>query len=350
MNEPLVSLIIVARNAEKYLPDLLADLLAQDYDHQKIELLGVDSCSSDGTEALFKRFQEEHPEFSVKVLANPKKILAAGWNVALADARGDLIIRVDAHARIPQDFIRMNVEVAGKGHDIVGGQRISVIPEDKMEALFALAESSKFGAGSAGFKNPGPARFVDTLAHAAYRREVFLKAGGYDERLVRTEDNEIHQRMKAAGFKFYFDPLIKSYHYPRPSFKGLLHQKFCNGFGVGVTMSVAPSCFGLRHFVPFLFLVTLALFIVCGVASNWLPLLALLVLYWSVAVFFAFRSSRESDRPLGLMYGALPDLFLLIHLAYGLGTLLGLLSVPAFLANWGDYKVPQPVRRIDLCA
>lgn len=340
-----VSFVVVARNAGKYLPDLFDDLLAQDYDPRKIELIFVDGCSQDGTLDQMQKFSEGHPEFKVSILSNPRKILACGWNIALEKAKGDVVLRVDAHARIPQDFIRRNISALEKGENIVGGQRISVIPSDPREAFFALAEASQFGAGSADFKNPGPARYVDTLAHAAYRRQVFARIGGYDERLTRTEDNEMHQRMKGAGFRLYFDPQIKSYHYPRPQLKGLLHQKFCNGYGVGITMAVSPRCFGTRHFAPFIFLLALIAGIGFGIGVSWIPLIALAVFYGAWVCVFALRAASEAPRAARPWCIFLPFMFLLIHLAYGVGTLMGLVNIPFFVTRRQDYELPKPVRQ-----
>ncbi len=290
-----------------------------------------------------RKFGAEHPEFRVSVLENPQKILACGWNIALARAQGSIVLRVDAHARIPADFIYRNVVAMEKGENIVGGQRISVIPPDPAEAFFALAEVSAFGSGLADFKNPGPVRYVDTLAHAAYRRQIFARVGGYDERLVRTEDNEAHQRMKMAGFRFYFDPQIRSYHYPRPDFNGLLTQKLHSGYSIGITMAVSPRCFSVRHFVPFVFLLAVIFCAGIGVSLSWMPLIVLAVIYGVSGAWFAFKAASMVSgdaRPLCVF---LPFMFLLIHLAYGVGILIGLANIPAFLVRYRNYKIPTPV-------
>ncbi len=44
-----------------------------------------------------------------------RKKLAPGWNVALKNYIGDAIIRIDAHATIPNNFIRKNVEILESG-------------------------------------------------------------------------------------------------------------------------------------------------------------------------------------------------------------------------------------------
>lgn len=141
----------------------------------------------------------------VCVLDNPQKILPCGWNVALSEAQGDVILRVDAHSKIPADFIRQNVICMESGEKIAGGPRISIIDESSnWQCTLLMAEKSMFGSGIAKYRNANSPQYVNTLAHAAYSREVFERVGGYDERLVRTEDNEIHYRMREAGYKFFF--------------------------------------------------------------------------------------------------------------------------------------------------
>ena len=341
---PLVSFVVVARNAGRHLPDLFADLRRQDYPRDSIQVVLVDGLSEDDSVERMRAFKDADPGFRVDILRNPRRILACGWNVALSAADGDVILRVDAHARIPADFVRRNVEALEKGESVVGGVRESVIPDEFPASFYAVAEASKFGAGAAGFKHPGQARYVDTLAHAAYRRSVFQRVGGYDERLVRTEDNEIHCRMKAAGFRFFYDPRIKSYHYPRASLRGLLAQKYANGHGVGLTLGVAPRCFGIRHFVPLAFVSALLAGFAGGWLGCWVPLLLLLGAYAAAALPYSFSAMGEVRGPLKPACLGLPPVFFLIHVAYGVGTLRGLLEIPSFRARYRGYAVPRPIQ------
>ena len=99
----LVTFIIVAYNAEKVIEKCLDSLNAQKYPHKQIEVILVDSSSTDNTKQLMLQFQErEQSEYArVIVLYNPKKILPCGWNVALKEAKGEAILRVDAHTIYP---------------------------------------------------------------------------------------------------------------------------------------------------------------------------------------------------------------------------------------------------------
>lgn len=319
-----ISFIVVAYNAAGSLGALLEDLLAQTIPHEQIEALLVDSASTDATRAIMLDFAKATP-FEVKVLDNPRRWLASGINVALAAATGDAIIRLDAHARIPKDFLENNLRALARGEDIVGGCVLGGAPSGAWESVLRTVDTSRFCGGAAPFRNGGEARYVDTLAYALYRREVYDKVGLYDERLRRTEDNDMHYRMRKAGYRFYFSPDIVSYHAARATMRGQLRQKWGNGYWIGRTMRIQPRCFAPRHLIPALFVLALLCCLLLLPFSAW-PLLLLLSAYLACDLVFAVRGalSQESGRLLALL--TLPFLFPAVHVVYGVGTLAGLLS------------------------
>lgn len=319
-----VSFIIVAYNAEKCLGALLDDLLAQTLAPRQLEVLLVDSASSDGTRQMMCDFSKRAP-FSVKVLDNPKRWLASGINIALQAATGDAVIRLDAHARIPKDFLEKNVRALENGEDIVGGSVCGAEPESDWEAVTRALDTSRFCGGAAPFRNGGEARYVDTLAYALYRREVYDRVGLYDERLRRTEDNDMHYRMRKAGYRFYFSPDILSWHAARKTLRGQLNQKWGNGYWIGRTMRIQPRCFAPRHLIPALFV--LALVVLLAVFPLWeLPLCAMLLLYGILDIVFAVKAAAEAPRSKLLVFLCLPFLFPVVHIVYGVGTICGLLT------------------------
>ena len=324
---------MVALNAGDKLNSLIKDLKKQDYQHKNIEIIFVDSNSSDNTKEVMYSFANSNRDFArICVLDNPKKILPCGWNVALKESKGDVILRVDAHSSIPYDFIRKNVEAIQSGEKIVGGHRISIIDEkSSWQKTLLIAETSLFGSGIASYRRTRAKKYVSTLAHAAYSREVFQRVGGYDERLARTEDNEIHYRMKQAGFKFLLDPEIQSFHHARNTFSKMLKQKFMNGYWIGLTLGISPKCFSIYHFAPLIFVLT----IICGVGlslfGNVIPILALSVIYLSFNMLNTIVSI--SRRRFEFSYLLLPILFFLLHVYYGVGTLKGIIIMPFWKRN-----------------
>ncbi len=343
----VISFIIVVRNGAFVLPALLNDFLAQDFPREKMELLLVEGGSTDGTLDIIKSFIHQHASINVRMLNNPAKILSSGWNTALHDSRGTIILRVDAHARIPFDFIRKNVEIILQGESICGGYLEAVKPDQAWPKLLYYADASRFGGSAASFRNPGEARYVDTVAYAAYRKDVFAKVGGFDERLVRNQDNEIHYRMKKSGYKFFFNPAIHSYYKGRRLLVSLLKQKFNNGLWVGKILGIAPRCFRLRHLVPMLFVIGMLLVMLLPLLQEsrvaYFPAFSLIAVYFSLATYFSyipFKSEKGSGR---LMMVFLPFVFFLMHTAYGMGTIIGIAEMPFWVRRNRGYRVPRPI-------
>ena len=335
-----VSFIVVAYNAGSKLENLLEDLKKQDYNHNDIEIILVDSNSSDNTKDIMMKFKEINKTFSkVLVLDNPKKILPCGWNIALEASTGDLILRVDAHSSLPNDFISKNVNRIDMGEKIVGGHRISIIDENNAwQKTLLIAEKSIFGSGIATYRRKEREEYVSTLAHAAYSREVFKKVGGYDERLARTEDNEIHYRMKKAGYKFLLDPTIKSYHHARNSLSKMMKQKYLNGYWIGLTMGISPKCFSIYHFVPLVFVLALIFSIIFAFVFSGIPVILLLGAYFTFNILNTIFSIISEKKHLD--YLLLPFIFFLLHLSYGWGTLYGLIKLPFWIRLNKSFEYP----------
>lgn len=319
-----ISFIVVAYNAAASLPLLLGDLRAQSLPHEQLEVLLVDSASTDGTRRVMEQFAADAP-FPVRILDNPRRWLASGINVALRAASGNAVIRLDAHARIPADFLEKSLHALEQGEDIVGGCVSGAQPATPWEAVMHALDTSRFCGGAAPFRNSGEARYVDTLAYALYRREVYEHVGLYDERLRRTEDNEMHYRMRKAGYRFYFSPDILSYHAARPTLRGQLRQKWGNGYWIGRTMHIQPHCFAPRHLIPALFVLALLGCLLLLPLARW-PLALLLCAYALVDLLFSVKGALNEKTSRLLALCTLPVLFPLVHLVYGAGTLLGLLT------------------------
>lgn len=330
-NQLLVSFVIIARNEEKTLPALFRDILAQSYPHSRMEVLLVDSASTDGTKACMEQFVwEEGRGFAgAQVLENPGRTLARGWNVALRAFSGDVILRVDAHANIPADFVEKNIRCLESGEDVSGGQRPCIIENPtRWQKTLLLAENSLFGSSIAPFRRDVGKMYAKSVFHGAYRRKVFETIGGYNEELGRTEDNEIHYRMRQAGFRLCFDPSIISYQHVRSSLKTMIRQKYGNGKWVGLTLGVCPGCLSLYHFVPFAFLMAILFTTALAFAGIWQLAALMWILYGLLAVTMTVTCVRDENWNATSL--CLPFLFLLLHLCYGAGTLVGFCQLPGW--------------------
>lgn len=330
----LVSFIVVALNAGNYLNELIEDIKKQDYNHKDIEIIFVDGNSNDSTKQMMIDLKNSNHNFSrVVVLDNPKKTLPCGWNVALKEVKGDIILRVDAHTSIPKNFVSNNVACIKSGENICGGKVSNIIDSnDNWQKVLLLAESSSFGGGIASFRRCSERRYVDTIAFAAYRQEVFKTVGRYDERLTRTEDNEIHYRMKKSGYKFLMDSSIHSSRYARNTLRKMIKQKFENGYWIGLTMGISPKCFALYHFIPFLFIIAIIFTSIISIYGYPLPVKVLWGAYLICSISISILSITKEKIRLELI--SLPFLFLVIHLSYGIGTLIGLIRMPFWIRQY----------------
>lgn len=325
----IVSLCVIALNEENTIGKLLEQFLQQDYPHDQIEVVMVDGNSDDRTYEYMQKFRDEHNEefHRILLLSNPNKKLPCGWNVLLKEFSGDVVLKVDAHAEIPNDFVRKNVSVLEEGEVVVGGQRPNIIDEEtKWKKTLLLAESSMFGSSIAAYRRAPERGYIDSVFHGAYRREVFAKIGGFNENLWRTEDNEINYRIRKNGFKICFEPSIISYQHVRSSLKTMLKQKYANGYWIGLTSGVCPGCLSVFHFVPFLFIMGIVLTSV--LACFGYPLLSMIMwaLYWLAAITMSVAGVVKEKKNVTMLL--LPILFFLLHVSYGIGTLVGLVKMP----------------------
>jgi len=329
MDKIIISVGIVAYNEEIFIPALLQNLLSQSFPKAQTELLLIDSVSTDSTKSIFEEFKVKHiSEYKdIKILENTLKNQASGWNVAIDNFSGDALIRVDAHAKLTDDFINNNVMCLCSGEMVCGGMRPNIIKNTTpLKNLVLLADASMFGGSFGKYHNSDKRSYVDTLFHGCYRREVIEKVGHFNPDLGRTEDNDFHQRVRAAGYKICYDPAITSYQYSRGSIIASVKQKYGNGYWIGRTTAINPKCISLFHFVPFLFVLAIALTLLLGVLWTWFFLLLLASLY-AVANIALSVVSIIGSRPFHIANLLLPIMFFSLHISYGIGTIFGFISI-----------------------
>ncbi len=328
-----ISIGIVAYNEEKNLPRILADVLKQTYPLKKIEIVLADSMSEDDTMRVMLNFAEkEGAKFHrVQVINNPGRIQSCGWNRVIDTFTTEALVRIDAHSSIPEDFVERNVAALQEGEFVTGGIRPNIVESDSpWQQVLLTAESSMFGSSVADFRREEKKAYVKSFFHGAYRREVFDKVGKFREDLGRTEDNEFHYRIRKQGFQLCMVPGIHSYQMIRPSLGKMCRQKYGNGYWIGLTSGVCPGCLSLYHFVPFAFI--LGIVVTTVLAFVGIPQLAILMwaLYGLLAVVMAVMAMIPDIKNGKWNAGELllPLLFLMLHVSYGVGTLIGIIKMP----------------------
>ena len=328
MSNLILSVGIVAYNEQEYINTLLNEILAQDYDKKHTELLLINSMSTDTTKHIFNSFKETYADeyYNIQVLDNIGKIQAAGWNVAIKNFSGDALIRVDAHAKLTKNFLSENAETLDSGEFVCGGMRPNIIEKETREKrLVYLSDNSMFGGSFGKYHQSEGKKYVDTVFHGCYRREVIEKVGLFNENLGRTEDNDYHYRVREAGYKICYNPSICSYQFSRPSISGSVKQKYGNGYWIGKTLFIQPKCISLFHLVPFAFVLALIFSIIFALTFSTILLLLLAAAYLFADIALSVMAIA-STKAFRVEYLLLPIMFFVLHVSYGIGTMFGVFS------------------------
>ena len=317
-----ISVIMPIRNEAAYIERSLGSVLAQDYPHDRMEILVVDGMSDDATRELVQQLASRFPEHTVRLLDNPRRIVPTAMNIGIAAAEGDYVARVDGHCELPSDYLKRCLALAHEtGAQNVGGM-VYGVGEGFVAQAIASAGRSRFGGGAAfrSSKRPG---YVDTVFPGFWPKEVLERLGGFGEDLVRHQDYELNLRLRQSGGRIYFSPdLVVRYH-NRASFASLARQYYQYGWWKAYVTMQNPGAFRLRHAVAPLFVAALVLAV--GLAP-WTRLagyaLAALLSAYALASLGTSIAIAVKD---GMRYlSLLPVSFGLMHLSWGMGFWVGL--------------------------
>jgi len=323
MQNIFVSVIMPIYNEEKYIVDCIESLLQQDYPIENMEWIFVDGGSNDNTKELMHMYIKRYPNL-IKLMDNPHKTVPYAMNIGINAAAGEYIIRLDAHAEYENDYIKKCVYYLNTTDaDNVGG-----VAETKgrgfVGRIIAKMLSSKFGVGNSQFRTNGKSGYVDTVPFGAFRKEVFHKFGGYDERLTRNQDNEMNYRIRKNGGKIYMAEDIHLTYYCRDIIKGISKMAMQNGKWNVITMKLCPGAMGIRHFIPLIFVLSVLGLMILGCFWNiFLKLLGLeLLIYFSLDMLFSIKIAN-SFREAILLFALFP----IFHVTYGVGSFVGITKV-----------------------
>jgi glycosyltransferase involved in cell wall biosynthesis len=327
-NNLQVSLVIPVRNEKKYIERCVNSLLSQDYPKDLIEILFVDGRSEDGTLKALCEYQNIYP--FIKVLSNNEKVTPKALNVGIKKAKGEYIIRLDAHATYSPDYVSQCIECANKtGAENVGGV-LETVGEGYVGKAIACALSSPFGVGDSKYRTEQFEGHVDTVPFGCFKRSIFDKIGYFNEELTRNQDIEFNSRIRRTGGKIFLTPKIKACYYCRNSLAALWKQNFANGYWNIKTILRYPGSLSLRHFAPLIFI--LSLIILGGSSLFLLAAKVLFILDITSYIVASFLFSMQAAYKKGFKYLlVLPIVFAVLHFSYGLGSLWALLR-----CSWGE--------------
>jgi succinoglycan biosynthesis protein ExoA len=238
---PRVSVIVPARNEADYIGACVRSIVTQQVSGD-LEVIVADGRSSDETAGLAR-------EAGATVVDNPLRTTPAGLNAALAAARGDVIVRFDAHAVMPPGYVEASVQALDEEPGAVGaGGWRQIDASGPWGRAIAAALASRFGIGNPRLwrpPRPGESRVdVDTFNLGSWRAEDLRAQGGWSERFVRNQDFELNYRLRRAGGRIVFDPAIWSIYHPRESLRAIARQYW--DFGRFKTLMIRTDPRSLR--------------------------------------------------------------------------------------------------------
>lgn len=320
---PLVSVIVPCYNEQATILLLLDSIRQQTIPIQNVEVVIADGLSTDGTREKIVTFQKAHPELAIHLVDNPKRIIPAALNCAIAAAEGKYIVRLDAHSMPSTDYIERCVEhlQMGQGENIGGVWEIKPRGQGLFQRAIAIAASHPFGVGDALYRYSTRAGYVDTVPFGAFRREIFEQYGYFDENLLSNEDYEFNARLRLNGGRIWLDPRIRSTYFARPDLTALMKQYWRYGYWKWQMLRRYPKTLRWRQALPPMFVSGLILLL--GLALFWVParfLLAFVVLLYALVILFGSTPAAVRQKDIRLVIA----IFLAIatmHLSWGSGFL-----------------------------
>lgn len=326
---PFVSVIVPCRNEQRHIAQCLDSILANDYPSDRTEILVLDGMSEDRTREIVRGYEEKYSR--VRLVDNLKRTIPAALNTGISNARGDVVIKMDAHSTYQSSHIRLCVAYQEKyrAENVGGVWKMLPGSDSTVARAIVVALAHRFGSGSAKIKvGVTQPTWTDSAAFGCFKKELFSRIGLFNERLRAGSDTDMNMRIKAAGGRILLVPEIVVNYFADPNLKAFWKHNFADGVWVTYVMKFGSRGWSWRHWVPMEFVLSLLVSLVLAlIKPAMLPLfLAIVGLYLVVSLGVSLQLAiRERSVK---QFFLLPIVFAVRHLAHGSGALLGLLLSP----------------------
>ncbi|WP_298440332.1 glycosyltransferase family 2 protein [Geobacter sp.] len=277
----------------------------------------------------------DYPPDRYEVLVAEGRRPSCQRNRAAARARGEYLYFLDDDSLTSPDFLRL----AARHFDssvvaAVGGPSLTPSSDSVSQRAFGAAFASLLGGGSVRnrYRRTGAVRETDDseliLCNLGFRKDLFLAAGGLDERLYPNEENELMTRLLRQGLRLVHDPALAVFRSQRPNLPAFARQLFTYGRGRAEQIHLGGGG-GISNFIPSLFLLYLCALPFLGGGPWAIPLGGYLA---AVLISSLIEGARAGDGRVSLL---LPLVYPTLHISYGAGVIQGLLS-PRFRGKRSD--------------
>lgn len=321
----MLSVICPIYNEERYIAKCIDSILAQDYPKDDLEVIFVDGMSSDRTREIVAEYSAKYP--FIRLIDNPDRIVPPAMNIGIKASVGDIIVRLDAHAVFPQNYLSELVKsLLELDADNVGGVcRTLPINDTPVCRSIAYVLSSSFGMGNSHFRiGADSIKEVDTVPFGCFKRDLFERIGYFDEELTRNQDDEFNGRIIKNGGKIFLLPDLVIDYFARDTVAKVYKMFYQYGLFKPLVNKKLGQPATVRQFFPLLFVLGLILGPITFLISNvfiWLYLGVLLV-YLTLAAVFSSKESRSLKEVLIKIW-----VYFVVHFAYGWGYINGIIKL-----------------------
>ncbi len=339
----IISVVIPCRNEELYIQQCVNSvrrfIIPENY---QIEILLLDGNSFDKTIEIIKKLQEE--DSSIKLISNNEIYQSFAINKALQFAKGEWIMRLDAHSIYPKNYLKLCLETALRTKaDNVGGLFITLPGGDSIQAKLVQALTThKFGVGDAGFRTGEKEEsIVDTVPYGFFKRSLFEKIGLLDERLIRAQDYEFNRRISSNGGKVWRNSEILVYYHNQPDLISFYKKQFYKEAPYNAYLwYVAPYAFAIRHAITGVFAggIIIGGFLAIFFTAIKFLYFSILGLYFLLSFLSAIQQAVRYKQIKYILM--LPPCFFLYHFIHGIGVIVGVFKLLTKTAPVQKDKIP----------
>lgn len=335
-SKPCVTIIIPCFNEKKYIANCLDSIISGDYPLTSLEILVVDGMSTDGTQILLNEYAQKYS--IIQVINNPEKIKPRALNIGIQAAKGEIIIRMDAHALYEPDYVSKSVRYLNEYKaDNVGGIRKTLPSASTIIAkAIAYSISHPFAVGNATYRTgSNKMKWVDTVFGGCYRKQIFKEIGLFNEALIRGQDREFNVRLQRAGGKILLAPDIVCHYIARGDLHNFLEWIYIGGLTpFYISRITRQIIFSWRNLVPLAFVLSLSLISIIALFSPlfiWF-LLGITAFYASCCLVVSIPIALRERNPLFLL--VMPFIFATTHALYGIGSIAGMVKKVEYQTEW----------------
>lgn len=318
----MLSVICPIYNEERYIEACIESIVAQDFPKDNLEVIFADGMSTDRTREIVAEYTARYPW--IRLIDNPERIVPPALNAAIKASKGDIIMRLDAHASYPPNYFSALTSALRKYNaDNVGAVCIT-LPINNTPTARAIASvlSSKFGMGNSAFRvGIKEVSKVDTVPFGCWKRSVFDRIGLFDNELVRNQDDEFNGRLIKSGGKIILLPDIKIKYFARDKISKVARMFYQYGLFKPLVNRKLGSPATIRQFIPLALVVGLVFGAI--ISTLWHPFLYAycigIIAYLVLAIAFSINVSHDIRQIIIQIWT-----YFVVHTSYGIGYVIGI--------------------------